>query len=185
MKAGGRALDGVLPAAAVAAVLAFYAPQGAPPPRGSLAEVVPSAPFTLSPSAPQAETFEALRPVLQTLAEAMGRSSRDAEHRLAVSLEEELGSDRHAASLPAAGGDPDADLHRRRRDAADAARRAANLRLIADLASRERVQFVTALVPDYVDSQSGWVADHVLAGVQAGFTDAGYSLDRFHLPDWS
>src|SRR5688572_8286043 len=117
MKAGGRALDGVLPVAAVAAVLAFYAPQGAPPPRGPLAEVVPLAtPTALSPSGPQTETFEAVRPVLQTLAEAMGRSSRDAEHRLAVSLEEELSSDRHAASLTAGAGDPDADLHRRRRD---------------------------------------------------------------------
>jgi hypothetical protein len=47
------------------------------------------------------------------------------------------------------------------------------------------VQFLVATIPDYVDSNSAWVADEVLGAIQAGMSRANYLLDRFRLIDWS
>ena len=70
-------------------------------------------------------------------------------------------------------------------------------RLLADLAQRVKdskqqgsaatydVDFIIATVPDYVDSNSGWVADQILAAIQASMARNNYVLDRPQLVDWS
>jgi hypothetical protein len=50
---------------------------------------------------------------------------------------------------------------------------------------RVRVQFVIAMMPDYVDSNSAWMFDSYLDAVQRAAGSAGLVLDRFHLPDWA
>ncbi len=52
-------------------------------------------------------------------------------------------------------------------------------------AGDKRVQFVIALMPDYVDSNSAWMFDSYLDAVQRAAGAAGFVLDRFHLPDWA
>jgi len=47
------------------------------------------------------------------------------------------------------------------------------------------VDFIVATIPDYVDSNSGWLADQSLAAIQSGMTRAGYLFDRVKLIDWS
>ena len=186
MSVADRAMGGVLPVAFIAAILALYPSpvrqQDRPAVAVGAAHATPGPP---TPATPQsgADDFEAVRPVLQIIAEAMNRTASDDGRRLAVMLDDEMAIAGHQATTPGPS-DADAERHRvRQRDAA-AARRSANVRLIEALArGPDAVRFVTALVPDYVDSQSGWVADHVIAGIQAGFADAGYSLDRFYLPD--
>ena len=41
-----------------------------------------------------------------------------------------------------------------------------------------------ATIPDYVDSNSGWMADEVLGAIQAAMGRANFVLDRFRLIDW-
>ena len=48
-----------------------------------------------------------------------------------------------------------------------------------------KVRFLIATIPDYADSNSGWMADSVLSGIQHAMSRGGYSLDRFRLVDWS
>ncbi|HEY7290359.1 MAG TPA: hypothetical protein VH583_11035, partial [Vicinamibacterales bacterium] len=50
---------------------------------------------------------------------------------------------------------------------------------------RVDVQFLVATIPDYVDSNSAWVADEILGAIQAAMSRANYLLDRFRLIDWS
>jgi hypothetical protein len=69
--------------------------------------------------------------------------------------------------------------------------------LLADLANRVSrsekadgsphytVDFTVATLPDYVDSNSGWLADQVMAAVQSGMAQEGYLFDRVKLVDWS
>src|SRR5262245_14550783 len=47
------------------------------------------------------------------------------------------------------------------------------------------VKFLIATVPDYVDSNSGWVADETIGAIQSAMSNAGFVLDRFRLIDWS
>jgi hypothetical protein len=47
------------------------------------------------------------------------------------------------------------------------------------------VNFIIATVPDYVDSNSGWLADETLAAIQSSMVRSGYVLDRPQLVDWS
>jgi len=47
------------------------------------------------------------------------------------------------------------------------------------------VRFFVATIPDYVDSNSGWVADETLGAIQSAMSSAGFLLDRFRLIDWS
>ena len=47
------------------------------------------------------------------------------------------------------------------------------------------VQFLLATIPDYVDSNSGWVADETIGAIQSAMSHGGYALDRFKLIDWS
>src|SRR4029077_2481418 len=72
-----------------------------------------------------------------------------------------------------------------------------DFRLLADLAagvkrSREgtnhpvySVDFIVATIPDYVDSNSGWLADQVLAAIQSGLALERYIFDRVKLIEWS
>src|SRR4029077_4068147 len=72
-----------------------------------------------------------------------------------------------------------------------------DFRLLADLAagvkrSREgtnhpvySVDFIVATIPDYVDSNSGWLADQGLAATQTGMAQEDYLFDRVRLVDWS
>ncbi len=46
------------------------------------------------------------------------------------------------------------------------------------------VQFMLATIPDYVDSNSGWVADETIGAIQSAMSHAGFVLDRFKLIDW-
>jgi hypothetical protein len=48
-----------------------------------------------------------------------------------------------------------------------------------------KVQFLIATIPDYVDSNSGWVADETLGAIQSAMDSADIVLDRFRLIDWS
>jgi hypothetical protein len=45
------------------------------------------------------------------------------------------------------------------------------------------IEFMLATVPDYVDSNTAWMADEVLGAVQAALPHQGYVLDRFYLPE--
>jgi hypothetical protein len=47
------------------------------------------------------------------------------------------------------------------------------------------VQFLVVTIPDYVDSNIGWVADETISAIQSAMSSAGYLLDRFRLIDWS
>jgi hypothetical protein len=47
------------------------------------------------------------------------------------------------------------------------------------------VAFLIATIPDYVDSNSDWMADQSLAAMQAAMSTADFALDRFRLIDWS
>jgi hypothetical protein len=47
------------------------------------------------------------------------------------------------------------------------------------------VDFIVATIPDYVDSNSGWLADQNLAAIQSGMTPEEYVFDRVKLIDWS
>jgi len=70
-------------------------------------------------------------------------------------------------------------------------------RLLEDLASRTQpdprdtgaptyaVDFIVATVPDYVDSNSGWLADQSLAALQSGMVEEKFLFDRVKLVDWS
>ena len=70
-------------------------------------------------------------------------------------------------------------------------------RLLEDLASRTKpdprdtgaptyaVDFIVATVPDYVDSNSGWLADQGLAALQSGMVEEKFLFDRVKLVDWS
>jgi len=69
-------------------------------------------------------------------------------------------------------------------------------RLLADLATGVRsregadppayaVDFIVATIPDYVDSNSGWMADQALAATQSGMAQEDYLFDRVRLVDWS
>ena len=70
-------------------------------------------------------------------------------------------------------------------------------RLLEDLASRTQpdprdtgaptyaVDFIVATVPDYVDSNSGWLADQGLAALQSGMVEEKFLFDRVKLVDWS
>ncbi|HEY7285458.1 MAG TPA: hypothetical protein VH497_08455 [Vicinamibacterales bacterium] len=90
--------------------------------------------------------------------------------------------------------EPAARLHKLRSKTAerlfDDFRDAALLRkLTADLRPEGKltfdVRFLVATVPDYVDSNSGWVADEVIGAIQAAMGRAEFLLDRFRLIDWS
>ncbi len=56
---------------------------------------------------------------------------------------------------------------------------------VGNEAPRLDISFLVATVPDYVDSNSGWVADEVLGAIQAAMGKADFLLDRFRLIDWS
>lgn len=70
-------------------------------------------------------------------------------------------------------------------------------RLLTDLAQRVKVSkqpasratydvdFIIATVPDYVDSNSGWLADASLAAIQSSMVRNNFVLDRPQLVDWS
>jgi hypothetical protein len=70
-------------------------------------------------------------------------------------------------------------------------------RLLVDLAKRVRhsrnggghpiysVGFIVATLPDYVDSNSGWLADQGLAAMQSGMAQEQYLFDRVTLIDWA
>ena len=47
------------------------------------------------------------------------------------------------------------------------------------------VDFIVATVPDYVDSNSGWLADQNLAALQSGMVEKQFLFDRVKLVDWS
>jgi hypothetical protein len=47
------------------------------------------------------------------------------------------------------------------------------------------VEFIVATIADYVDSNSGWLADQQIEAIQASMAVSGYTLDRFYLPDWT
>jgi hypothetical protein len=47
------------------------------------------------------------------------------------------------------------------------------------------VDFIVATIPDYVDSNSGWQADQVLAATQSAMAQDNYLFDRVRLVDWS
>ena len=55
----------------------------------------------------------------------------------------------------------------------------------ADDEPRYAVDFMVATIPDYVDSNSGWLADQGLAAIQSGMAQEGYLFDRVKLVDWS
>jgi hypothetical protein len=59
---------------------------------------------------------------------------------------------------------------------------------MADLVDASRrpfnVDFLVAIVPDYVDSSSGWRADQVIGAIQGAMADSQFALDRFRLIDW-
>jgi hypothetical protein len=57
-------------------------------------------------------------------------------------------------------------------------------RFVSDASTKRDVQFLIATVPDYVDSNSGWVADEVIGAIQAAMSNADYVIDRFRLIDW-
>src|SRR5207244_1554446 len=48
-----------------------------------------------------------------------------------------------------------------------------------------KVDFIIATIPDYVDSNSGWLADQGLGAIQSSMARSGYLLDRLRLIDWS
>ena len=52
------------------------------------------------------------------------------------------------------------------------------------LAACITVDFLIAGIADYVDSNVGWYADLDLEAIQAAMVTAGYTFDRFYLPDW-
>jgi len=66
-------------------------------------------------------------------------------------------------------------------------------RLLRDLATEVKrgdhpaysVDFIVATIPDYVDSNSGWLADQALAATQSGMAQEDYLFDRVRLVDWS
>lgn len=70
-------------------------------------------------------------------------------------------------------------------------------RLLDDLAKRTlpdqgstaapvyTIDFIVATVPDYVDSNSGWLADQGLAALQSGMVEEKFLFDRVKLVDWS
>jgi hypothetical protein len=68
--------------------------------------------------------------------------------------------------------------------AAAAAIRKLTASLHADGTDR-KVQFLVAAIPDYVDSNSGWVADETIGAIQSAMGNADFLLDRFRLIDWS
>ena len=47
------------------------------------------------------------------------------------------------------------------------------------------VDFIIATIPDYVDSNSGWMADQALAAIQSGMAHDDYLFDRVKLIDWA
>ena len=47
------------------------------------------------------------------------------------------------------------------------------------------VDFIVATIPDYVDSNSGWMADQALAATQSAMAQENYLFDRVRLVDWS
>ena len=51
--------------------------------------------------------------------------------------------------------------------------------------ARYEVSFIVATVPDYVDSNAGWVADQSLTAIQSAMSRSGHLLDRFRLIDWT
>jgi hypothetical protein len=60
------------------------------------------------------------------------------------------------------------------------------VRLIRDEVNRVAdVKFVVATIPDYVDSESKWIADEALASIQSAAGAALYALDRFLTPGWN
>ena len=48
-----------------------------------------------------------------------------------------------------------------------------------------KVDFLIAMLPDYIDSQTRRLFDSSLTGIQQAAGALGYTLDRFHLPGWS
>ncbi|HEX7138148.1 MAG TPA: hypothetical protein VF219_09890, partial [Vicinamibacterales bacterium] len=89
--------------------------------------------------------------------------------------------------------DPDAQLHKLRLSVAnrffEELRDEDALAKLAALVTRKDgpsvdVRFMIATIPDYVDSNSGWVADEVLGAIQAAMSRASFLLDRFRLIDW-
>jgi hypothetical protein len=58
------------------------------------------------------------------------------------------------------------------------------LKLLTDAAAfRGHFSFLLATVPDYVDSNTAWMADEIIGAIQAAMHHQGYVLDRFWLPD--
>ena len=47
------------------------------------------------------------------------------------------------------------------------------------------VHFLLVTAPDYVDSNTAWMADEILSAVQAAMPYVAYFLNRFSLPDLS
>jgi hypothetical protein len=52
-----------------------------------------------------------------------------------------------------------------------------------DVPRARHVDFILATVPDYVDSNTAWMADEVLGAIRAALPHDGYVLDRFYLPE--
>ena len=54
---------------------------------------------------------------------------------------------------------------------------------VAKAAGTRDVSFVLTTVPDYVDSNTAWMADEILGAVQAALPHHGYVIERFYLPE--
>jgi hypothetical protein len=86
--------------------------------------------------------------------------------------------------------DPTSVLHRLRAQIVDrafeeAAASSGLHTLTQKLGTLWHVNFFVATIPDYVDSNSGWMADETLGAVQAAMSNVNLLLDRFRLIDWS
>src|SRR5262249_7067975 len=120
------------------------------------------------------------QPVLDLLAESMGVSlGPDAGLLAARALQFATKPDGKIPSSNAV------EALRRRQDEAAANSMRALTDRLHDTTVDWNVEFLIATVPDYVDSNSGWVADETIGAIQSAMSDADFVLDRFRLIDWS
>ncbi len=57
------------------------------------------------------------------------------------------------------------------------------LRALAQSTTATDIGFLIATLPDYIDSNSGWMADEIMGGIQAAMAQSDLVLDRFVLPE--
>src|SRR5262245_7883630 len=89
---------------------------------------------------------------------------------------------RESLSLPAYAPVPGVSDEKRLDDLVKAVRREVSCEPDKDPRARH-VEFMLATVPDYVDSNTAWMADEVLGAIRAALSHDGYVLDRFDLPE--